>query len=635
MATIFRGLEQGDKYDRSYTDGYLYRRMASYLKGFKREVVIILLSLTVLSFLAAFQPVWFSDAIDALGRGESGLPWFQFYEPLWLSNALGEMRAVSASSEALTFFVVALVITAFVQYFIGWVRRYLTGVTLGSVVAQMRKDAFNAALQRDLAFYDKNKSGKIVSRITNDTQEFGEVAVIASDVVTQMIQLVVLMIILFNASFGLTMLLILTTPLTLLASMGFRTLARRTTRTGSRATANVNDAIQESVSGIMVAKNFRREAALYDEFHRVNSQSFQANMRRGLVLAAVFPVLNIIAAIAIAIITYAGAQVVVSGALSLGMWYLFIQGVDRFYFPILNLSTFWSQFQQALSSTERIFALIDADNTVKQTAHEPVAGLAGKIEFDRVTFAYDDTPPVLNDFSLTIAPGESVAFVGHTGAGKSTLAKLITRFYEFQAGQIRIDGRDIRTLDLHQYRSKLGLVPQQPFLFSGTILENLRYSRPEATDAEIDAIAHSIGGGEWLETMPNGLLTDVGERGARLSMGQRQLVSLVRVLVQQPAIFILDEATASVDPFTEAQIQEALEMILRQSTSILIAHRLSTVRSADRIIVLKQGAIIEQGNHAHLMTSGGHYAELYDTYFRHQSLEYIENSRAAFAQSMG
>jgi ATP-binding cassette subfamily B protein len=236
---------------------------------------------------------------------------------------------------------------------------------------------------------------------------------------------------------------------------------------------------------------------------------------------------------------------------------------------------------------------------------------------------------------LTIAPGESVAFVGHTGAGKSTLAKLITRFYEFQAGQIRIDGRDIRTLDLHQYRSKLGLVPQQPFLFSGTILENLRYSRPEATDAEIDAIAHSIGGGEWLETMPNGLLTDVGERGARLSMGQRQLVSLVRVLVQQPAIFILDEATASVDPFTEAQIQEALEMILRQSTSILIAHRLSTVRSADRIIVLKQGAIIEQGNHAHLMTSGGHYAELYDTYFRHQSLEYIENSRAAFAQSMG
>ncbi len=460
-------------------------------------------------------------------------------------------------------------------------------------------------------------------------------AVIASDVVTQMIQLVVLMIILFNASFGLTMLLILTTPLTLLASMGFRTLARRTTRTGSRATANVNDAIQESVSGIMVAKNFRREAALYDEFHRVNSQSFQANMRRGLVLAAVFPVLNIIAAIAIAIITYAGAQVVVSGALSLGMWYLFIQGVDRFYFPILNLSTFWSQFQQALSSTERIFALIDADNTVKQTAHEPVAGLAGKIEFDRVTFAYDDTPPVLNDFSLTIAPGESVAFVGHTGAGKSTLAKLITRFYEFQAGQIRIDGRDIRTLDLHQYRSKLGLVPQQPFLFSGTILENLRYSRPEATDAEIDAIAHSIGGGEWLETMPNGLLTDVGERGARLSMGQRQLVSLVRVLVQQPAIFILDEATASVDPFTEAQIQEALEMILRQSTSILIAHRLSTVRSADRIIVLKQGAIIEQGNHAHLMTSGGHYAELYDTYFRHQSLEYIENSRAAFAQSMG
>ncbi|MCU0463984.1 MAG: ATP-binding cassette domain-containing protein, partial [Anaerolineae bacterium] len=283
-------------------------------------------------------------------------------------------------------------------------------------------------------------------------------------------------------------------------------------------------------------------------------------------------------------------------------------------------------------STERIFALIDADNTVKQVADEPVGKVEGKIEFDNVTFSYEDGTVVLKDFNLTIAPGESVAFVGHTGAGKSTIAKLITRFYEFQNGEIRVDGRDIRRFNLHDYRGRLGLVPQQPFLFSGTVMENIRYARPSATDAEINEIAHSIGKGEWLDTLPNGLRTDVGERGARLSMGQRQLVSLVRVLVQNPAIFILDEATASVDPFTESQIQEALELILKQSTSILIAHRLSTVRSADRIIVLKGGEIIEQGNHAHLMQSGGHYAELYDTYFRHQSLDYIEKSKAAFAQ---
>lgn len=633
MGNMFRGLEQGDKYDRQYTDNYLYLRIGSYLKDFKREVVIIIASLTLLSFLSAFQPVWFSDAIDALQTKGAGLPWFKFYQPPWLFQSFNHMQRIEGASDALTFFVVALLATSFIQYFVGWLRRYLTGVTLGSVVANLRKDAFNAALQRDLAFYDKNKSGKIVSRITNDTQEFGEVAVIASDVVTQMIQLVVLMIILFRASFWLTMLLILSTPVTLAVSAGFRTLARRVSRTGSRATANVNDNIQESVSGISVAKNFRRESFLYEEFSKVNRQSFRANMWRGLVLAAVFPVLNIVAGAVIALMTYTGAQSVVAGQVTLGVWYLFIQGVDRFYFPILNLSTFWSQFQQALSSTERIFALIDADNTVKQTADEPVKSIAGKIAFDNVTFSYDDGTVVLKDFNLTIAPGESVAFVGHTGAGKSTIAKLITRFYEFQSGEIRVDERDIRTLNMRDYRSKLGLVPQQPFLFSGTVLENIRYARPEATDAEIDAIAHSIGKGEWLETLPNGLHTDVGERGARLSMGQRQLVSLVRVLVQNPAIFILDEATASVDPFTESQIQEALELILQKSTSILIAHRLSTVRSADRIIVLKGGEIIEQGSHKQLMESGGHYAELYDTYFRHQSLEYIENSRAAFAQS--
>jgi len=632
---MFRGLEQGDKYDRQYTDNYLYKRIGSYLKDFKREATIIVLSLTLLSFLAAFQPVWFSDAIDSLQAQGSGLAWFKFYQPPWLFQSFHQMQRAEGAPDALVFFVIALTVTSFIQYFVGWLRRYLTGVTLGNIVGNLRKDAFNAALQRDLAFYDKNKSGKIVSRITNDTQEFGDVAIIASDVVTQMIQLVVLMVILFRASFGLTMLLILSTPVTLAVSAGFRVLARRVSRTGSRATANVNDSIQESVSGIAVAKNFRRETLLYEEFSKVNQQSFRANMWRGLVLAAVFPVLNIVAGVVIALVTYTGAQSVVLGQVSLGVWYLFIQGVDRFYFPILNLSTFWSQFQQALSSTERIFALIDADNTVKQIADDPVKSIQGRIDFENVTFSYDDGTVVLKNFDLTIAPGESVAFVGHTGAGKSTIAKLITRFYEFQGGTIRVDGRDIRTLNLHDYRGKLGLVPQQPFLFSGTVLDNIRYARPEASDEEINTIAHSIGNGDWLETLPHGLLTDVGERGARLSMGQRQLVSLVRVLVQNPSIFILDEATASVDPFTESQIQEALELILKQSSSILIAHRLSTVRSADRIIVLKGGEIIEQGSHEQLMTSGGHYAELYDTYFRHQSLEYIENSRSAFAQNAG
>ncbi len=209
--------------------------------------------------------------------------------------------------------------------------------------------------------------------------------------------------------------------------------------------------------------------------------------------------------------------------------------------------------------------------------------------------------------------------MGHTGAGKSSIIKLIARFYEFQEGQITVDGGDIRTFDLRSYRSQIGIVSQVPFLFAGTVADNIRYAVPEASDEQIKAMARRIGNGEWLETLPDGIYSDVGERGSRLSMGQRQLVALTRVLLQAPSIFVLDEATASVDPFTESQIQQALDLIIANSTAIIIAHRLSTVRSADRIIVLQKGRIIEEGSHQSLMAAGGHYAELYDTYFRHQS----------------
>jgi ATP-binding cassette subfamily B protein len=220
-----------------------------------------------------------------------------------------------------------------------------------------------------------------------------------------------------------------------------------------------------------------------------------------------------------------------------------------------------------------------------------------------------------------------VALVCHTGAGKSSIVKIVTRFYEFQSGQLLVDGRDIRTFDLQQYRRHLGIVSQTPFLFAGTVADNIRYATPHLDDDAIGAIARQIGGGEWLETLPEGLRTQVGERGSRLSMGQRQLVVLARMLAQNPAIFILDEATASVDPFTELQIQAALDLILKDRTSIIIAHRLSTVKAADRILVLQKGRIIEEGSHTQLLRGSGHYADLYNTYFRHQSLEYIEQRR--------
>jgi ABC-type multidrug transport system fused ATPase/permease subunit len=360
-----------------------------------------------------------------------------------------------------------------------------------------------------------------------------------------------------------------------------------------------------------------------------NQQAFRVNRRTGFTFNSIFPILNAVAGIGTAAIVYFGGRQVLGGAVSAGDWYLFLQSLVIFYFPLTSIASFWSQFQQGLSASERVFALIDAEARVVQTASQPAPPLHGRIEFRGVRFAYVEPTVVLPDFWLTVPAGERLAIVGHTGAGKSSLARLIARFYEFQRGELLIDSHDIRTFDLADYSRQLGLVPQVPFLFSGTVAENIRYGRPAATTAETEATARAIGGGEWVDDLPNGLDTEVGERGARLSLGQRQLVALARVLLQDPAILILDEATASVDPLTEAQIQEGLETVMAGRTSIVIAHRLSTVRHADRIIVLDRGHIVEEGTHDRLLAAGGHYATIYNAYFRHQSLEYIEAAGAA------
>ncbi|MBM4430593.1 MAG: ABC transporter ATP-binding protein, partial [Chloroflexi bacterium] len=406
-------------------------------------------------------------------------------------------------------------------------------------------------------------------------------------------------------------------------ALSFRRIARQVTQHAKRVTAKINAQIQESISGIMIAKSFRQERAIYDTFAVNNQQAFRVGLRRGLTLNTIFPIMGIASGLGTAALIYAGGLSTL-GAVSPGNWVLFMQTVGFYWWPIISISSFWSQFQDGLSAAERVFALIDAEPRVTQMASEPVPELSGHIEFRHLQFTYTGQEVVLPNFSLNIRPKETVAIVGHTGAGKSSLARLVTRFYEFQGGELLIDGGDIRRLDLAQYRRHVGLVPQEPFLFSGTVRDNIRYGVPEANDEQVCDAAMRIGQGQWIADLSAGLDTDVGERGANLSMGQRQLVALARVLLKDPAILILDEATASVDPFTEAQIQEGLKTVMRGRTAIVIAHRLSTVRNADRIIVLRDGQVIEEGNHESLLAAGGHYAELYNTYFRHQSLEYIE-----------
>ncbi|TME09840.1 MAG: ABC transporter ATP-binding protein [Chloroflexi bacterium] len=595
MGFIMDGLDE-ETYDRKYDDRQLVARIIGYFRPQLQMMLFVALLVVLTSLMDTAFPILIARSLDTL--------------------------TTTQSAQSTVLLVVIILITGVLSWTFNFLRQRYTARSVGNVVLALQQDAFAAIVARDMSFYDEYPSGKIVSRVTSDTEKFATVVTLTLNLLSQLLLFFLIAAVLFYINARLALLALTITPAIVAIALGFRWIARRTTRRSQRSLARVNANVQEAISGITVAKNFRQEQNMYDAFKKVNQQSYYVNVRSGFVYNGVFPLLFLVANVGTTIVIYFGGLNVLNGTISAGEWFLFVQSIGILWFPLTSIASFWSQFQLGLSASERVFALIDAEPRVRQIDHQPVPRLEGRIEFKDIFFQYTEQQTVLAGFNLVINAGETVALVGHTGAGKSSLGKLVARFYEFQGGELLIDGHDIRTFDLQAYHRQLGVVPQVPFLFSGTVADNIRYARPEASDEEVDEVAQYIGWGDWLEALPDGLNTEVGEEGKALSMGQRQLVALARVLLQDPSIIVFDEATASVDPLTEAQIQEGLDLVLENRTAIVIAHRLSTIRHANRIIVLSRGKIVEEGNHDALIAQGGHYAQLYNTFFRHQSPDY-------------
>ncbi|MFX0009515.1 MAG: ABC transporter ATP-binding protein [Candidatus Hermodarchaeota archaeon] len=591
------GLE-AEEYDRSYSNRYLLKRIVSFFKPYTRIMLVVIIFLTIASLTTAFQPVIVSLIITNLETTPD------------------------------IYYIVFLIAIIFVFNISGWVfnyiRTYYSSRVVGNVVLDIRKTAHQAVVNHDLSFFDRNPIGKLVSRINTDSDDFGQTVELAIEVISSVVVLIILTIIMFTVDIILTLVLLITFPLFLVAALNFRKFARKMTLLGQRALASVNAFTKETFSGIQITKTFRREKNVYENFLAVNNQSYKVNLRRAFLLNSIFPTLGLIQGIITTLLIFIGSNFVIEGVVGVGQLVLFINSLNLLFFPLLTIASFWPMFQTGMAASERIFAIIDTMPLVVQLDNVKPTKLKGEIEFKNLTFQYDTNKLVFDNFSLKVNPGESIALVGHTGAGKSSIAKLIARFYEFQSGDIIVDGKSIRNYDLTEYRKHIGIIPQTPFLWADTVENNIKYGFEAATKEDVIQALDISGGAEWIESLPDGLETNVRERGSLLSMGQRQLVVFARVLLENPSILILDEATASVDPFTETQIQDALEKTIEGRTSIIIAHRLWTVRRVDRIIVLDHGKIVEEGNHEELMKRGGTYANLYNTYFRHQSLEYIE-----------
>lgn len=514
---------------------------------------------------------------------------------------------------------------------------YLCGVLGQRVQYDMRQKMFDHMQTLSFSYFDKTPVGWLMSRMTSDAERIADLVTWGMlDITWAIMNVCTALIFMSTIHWQLTLIVVVLLPVLLYVAIWFKQRILVEYRKSRKINSKITGTFNENITGVRVVKAMRRERENLREFDELTSDMFRASFRAAWLSALFLPAVQIISAIAVAAVVWAGGLSVEAGGLTIGGMQAFISYITFMMWPVQDLARVYAQMQQSIASAERVFSLMDAEaELVDRPGAVDPGTIKGEIKFENVDFYYEADKPVLQDFSLTVKPGETIALVGPTGHGKSTIVNLVCRFYEPRAGRILINGRDYTSMPMHAIHSRIGMVLQTPHLFSGTIRENIRYGRLDATDAEIEAAAKLVGAHEFITTLEKGYDEPVGEGGVLLSVGQKQLISLARAVLSDPEIFIMDEATSSVDTLTEALIQRGMDALMEGRTSFVIAHRLSTIKRADRIIVIEHGKIAEMGTHVELLRQRGHYYELYTQQFREERQRKYETDTLQAVETEG